>query len=271
MSKYFTNDVDVSLSHAESIQSSLRTEQNVVPSADNLTNSSQIDENTRKLLTPTKEFRSPKDAIDDEDYIQLVYEQSAEVTESIKKFSNDTKQEIKNVFDKFAPAEIFEKLNQLIYVVTQLNNRVASLEELIQNNSPQITTNVQNNSQPIIKTNSIDTTITETMSTNSDLGIPVNHHTPFSNRPTEVTSEDDQPMMTVAEIKHHLRDITSGKSPSILPTNGYLDKSINLEKIFPNMDDEAYQAAYSSIASAQNKPSLDVAPPTPGKMRGITF
>lgn len=242
MGKYFSNDTNFSnydITNDNSVDAT-----KAIPSTDNLT--APLSDETKEKLS-----RTPNEAVNEDDYINLVKEQTEQVSSMIQQYSDESKQELKNQFQKFQPVEIFEKLNQIIFVIAQLGNKITSLEKTLNT----IMTN--NADEPDDKNeNNNDMNIDEHNETENDI--------PQSIPNTNQTSDD---MPTVNEIKQKINMAKNGNKDN----DTYTDKSVKLEEIFPNLDDEAYQAAYaSSMLKERNKPKTEEKTPSPGKMRGIT-
>lgn len=240
MGKYFSKDSELSKyvlpENTESVK-------NVIPLTDNLTNtlSDTTKEKLSKRFEPTNQ----------DEYIDMVREQTDHVSNMIKKYSDESKKEFKNQFDKFAPAELFEKLNQLIFVVADLSNRITSLENKFSNN----------NTPPNSK-NEIE------ISDPADL-FRLQHELDTLDS-SKRFNQKPQNIPDVSAIREHLSNIKQGNKVRTIPTEEYIDKGIKLEEVFPNLDDEAYQAVYSSLSKQKTHDYTTDDKPTPGGMRGIT-
>lgn len=261
MGKYFSNDSDL-LNYAVTDDNSVDVT-NAIPHTDNLTQ--PLSDETKQKLTE----KNHTDTISTEDeYINIVKEQSIKTSDMIQKYSDESKQEIKNQFAKFAPAELFEKMNQILFVLTTLSNKVDTLEKTILQNVKSVD-NTTNNGKlevrnpadlyKIQQTEKINTT-----SEKDDTPI-IPHSIPNKSQKVETSPQ----MPDVNEVKKQLENIKKGIKPR-MPGDGYTDKSVNLEQMFPNLDDEAYQAAYRAIDQQQNPgDSTTSTKPEPGKMRGL--
>jgi len=238
MGKYFSNTSDFSkydVTDDNSVDTST-----VIPSTDNLTN--KLSDETKEKLSKT-----PNDATNEDEYINLVKEQTDQVSSMIKKYSDESKQELKNQFKKFQPIEIFEKLNQIIFVIAELSNRINSLEKTIKGNSE------EKEEQKKISDPSELYAIQQHQELENKINIPEN-----------IPESKEEKLPNIEEIKKKINEAKSGK----IPNDDYKDNSINLEEVFPDLDDEAYQAAYASSSEKEKtKTKTKEKTPTPGKMR----
>jgi len=265
VSKYFSSD-------ASALKNNVRIEQNInaLPITDNLSDSLSLEK--RNLLGGSTSTRTNPD----DEYIMSVLEQNDHVNSVLENYVNNTKQEIENKFKKFGPAEMFEKMNQVIYVVTQLSDRILALEkrlsemEQIEQYKPNPQKEEIDNQSTIISPNKdFDTSKIAVI---DELKIPNSKimNNLDKNDIQTSNSMNIPPMPTADEVRSHLKSLTSGNGGT-MPINEYLDKGVNLEELFPHLDDEAYQAGYSSMLQNKNNSStLTKDLPTPGGMRGIT-
>lgn len=247
MSKYFSQDSELFNYTSEVTSDDPNNKSPVIPSTENLT--SPLDEQKKESL------RIPADSIDENDYISLVHKQTAAVSDMVAQYSHDSKQEIKRQFDKFSPAELFEKMNQMMFVISTLNNKVDELSSLFAK------TQMDTPSEDKELSNPEDLYVRQ----EKQRVIIQNENIP-QQIPTKSTVDS---VPAIGDITKQLSNIKSG-APQ-LPDDGYTDSSINLEQMFPDLDDEAYQAAYSSMTQSDTPSKTEVKRPTPGDMRGIVF
>ncbi len=212
MSKYFSNNTD--FSHYP-----INDDGNIPTSnIPEFTNENIISDEKKDILT------NKQNNIE----LERIREQNIQLQKMLDNYTTETKSNIPNQFNNFAPAEIFEKLNQLIFVVSNLSNRITDMENTLKQQNRIIT----------------PTTTSRTISDPSQI---VEFEKEFSKNKVQAT----------------LENIKKGKN---IPMEDYIDNSVRLEEMFPELDDEAYQAGYnalSQIKSTNNKPT-DV---TVGNMR----
>ena len=258
MGKYFSNDSDLSKYNftEDSVDAS-----RVIPSTDNLTQ--PLTEKVKNNLS--NRGKTPTIAKNEDEYISIVREQTDSITDSIHKYSEETKQEITNNFKKFSPVELFEKMNQMLFIIGELSNKIKSLEskiDLLCDTSP-VQPNKSQNSEKFMQESTPNTAIEEKYVKNVQ-SIPQK----TIQAPAPKKTADSIDMMNKTEVKNQLQGIISGKTR--LPTDGYIDGGVKLEEVFPNLDDEAYQAAYKTMAEQKEEVKLSNSKPIPGKMRAIT-
>lgn len=253
MSKYFTKD-SVVFSNLTFEEEKLEENKKAIPLTDNLTN--PLPNEIKNKLQKKKQKIQIAD--EEDTYIEDILEQSEHISKVIKDYADSKKEEIDNKFNKFAPAEMFEKINQLIYVVTQLNNRLVNIEDLLKNSNSLETNNKELTQHKIENTQIVkkeDKSNSENQFLDKSLG--------FKNKDVEMPS--------IEQISKHLASLSSGGKGTI-PIENYLDsESVKLEEIFPHLDDEAYQAGYSTMLKYKNQQNKQgtQSNPAPGSMKGI--
>ena len=169
----------------------------------------------------------------------------------VNSYSEELKTKVKNQFELFSPAELFEKLNQIMFVLADLGNRISSLENTTKNNM--VSNNANNSNNGKIELSNPEDLLKFEKSLEQNNPKPINDNT----------------YLNPNEVKAALSNIRQGNIPKNIPSSEYIDNGLNLEEIFPNLDDEAYQAAYKAMS--ENKSSnTDTQMPSPGNMRGIT-
>lgn len=236
MGKYFSNDSNFSQFDI--------TDENSIDvtkvSPNNAVISESLDDDTIELLS--SKYAALKQNISDEDLnIVKVHKEIQEINNIVENYSEETKKEIKNQFNVFGPAELMGKMNQIMFMMMNLNDRLISIEGAIKN-------------QPVEKPKS------QTINDPRDL-INIDKSLNRLEQTNNIPSIDD--------IKIQLEKIKSGKVPVSIPDEDYIDKSVNLEEIFPDLEDEAYQAAYSAMKIKQ-KTQSETTPVSPIAMKHIT-
>jgi hypothetical protein len=253
MGKYFSSNTDTSkFELTESV------DKITVPSVDNLTTplSSQVKEklSQTRIDTPTTQ----------DDYIDAVKVQVDQVSDMVKKYSDESKKELKNQFEKFAPVELFEKINQLIFVIADMSNRISTLEQIIATNF-----NIQNQAQPKMVEITDPADLYRLQTRMDKLGEDELSSTVTPQNIPSQPKNSNNVMPDVNDVRRQLNNIKQGKSKSI-PSEGFTDKGIKLEEVFPDLDDEAYSAAYTVMNKLKPTDNVVEETPQPGSMRGIT-
>lgn len=261
MSKYFSDDSDLLKTYSATEEGSIDTTR-ITPSTDNLTQ--PLSEEKKQLLAVSQK---PKEPSTTDEYIHHVEQQTEQVSQMIRTYSEETKQEMVDQFDKFSPVEMFAKMNQLFFIMSDLSNKVSNLEKKIdvvvnitavEAKSNGIDIPQQNNEEQEIK----DPATLYAMQQMAEKGIS---EIPPQSIPEQPKKKE--PQMNINDVKRTLSNIKSGKA---LPDEGFTDKSVNLEEMFPKLDDDAYQAAYGAIDSAAKKtPKTKKEVPEIGSMRNI--
>lgn len=211
MSKYFSKDTNFTnypISEDGSVETS------TIPE---FTNENIISNENRELLSSNNSSE-----------LEKLKQQNEQLQKMINTYTTETNTNVPNQFNHFAPAELFEKLNQLIFVVSNLSNRITDMEKTINNQQNKI-----NEKRP--------TTISD---------------------PAQIMAFEKE--YNRNNVQAALDNIKKGKN---LPMEDYIDNSVRLEEMFPEMGDEAYQAGYNALS--QIKPN--VTKPTEiavGQMRG---
>ncbi len=218
MSKYFSNDTNLSkydMTETNSVDVTMATH---IPSE----LSENITHEQKELLN------KPYIPMNTDEHISYVREQSNQIKKMVETYSEESKQTITNNFSKFAPAELFEKLNQIIFILANINNRLTALED---------------NSKEAKKTNP---SINEAISDPKEL---YEFHKRQELNENRSTAEQQ---ISVSEAQQIMKKILNGENPLKIPDEGFVDKSMDLEELIPNLPDDAYQAAYASMAKAEN-------------------
>lgn len=129
--------------------------------------------------------------------------------------------------------DILEKLTQHSFLMVQMNDRLMKIEKLL------------------------------LLLTNTDVEVTIQKKDGLTPRELyEASLQDDEVVdyMDINVVRNKLDNMKSETIPSI-PLEDYIDNGIKLEEVFPDMPDEAYQAAYKSLNSKHK--------PNPGS--GIVF
>lgn len=255
MGKYFSADSD--LTKFTGFEEKPNT---VIPSVNNLTDPLPTD--SKEKLSTVRQDNIP---MTQDDYIDMVRVQADAATQMVNRYSQETKKVMEQQFEKFAPVELFEKLNQIIFTIADLSNRITSLEQKIDHISNG--TPIQEKKQPLEITdpeqlyrfqNKLDSLI----ASKKPESIPVNAQ-------TNNISEDDISGIDINTVRRRLEDARAGNIRK-LPDEGLIDESIKLEEVFPDLDDDAYTAAYSAMNQYSKVDRTETSKPEPGTLRNIT-
>jgi len=244
MGKYFSNDTDLKIH----IDDNEKNSNIVIPSADNLTHA--LSEITKEKLLKNKFEPTNVD-----EYIDMVKVQTQQTTQMVQRYSEESKQDLKKQFDKFSPVELFEKINQLIFVVADLSNRIGKLEIAVKSKHT-----ISDDEKPVEISDPADIYRLQQMLDNGDF---VNNEKNTDQEKKNKLVDDD-----LDEIKKRLAAVKSNKPLKTIPSEGFTDSGIKLEEVFPNLDNEAYEAAYSELIKTNNNASFKDKP-IPGGMRAI--
>lgn len=211
MSKYFSNNTNFSnypISEDGSVETS------TIPE---FTNENILSAENRELLSTNNSSELEK--------LKL---QNEQLQKMLNTYMAETNTNIPNQFNQFAPAELFEKLNQLIFVVSNLSNRITDMEKTIAGHKNKV----------------------------------VEHKTTTISDPAQIIAFEKE--YNRNNVQETLDNIKKGKN---IPMEDYIDNSVRLEEMFPELGDEAYQAGYNALS--QIKPTVtkptDI---TAGQMRG---
>lgn len=218
MSKYFTDDNDIS-SLTEQLEPT-ESYATPIPNAVDVSYKEQISQQTPiETTAPT----APQKPTTVEEHIAAINTQNKQVDNAMKKISEQTAKEIENTFETIAPLELFERMNQLTFLMVQMNNKLTAIETIL---SEGVDLNTKNITVPKAE--------------------PEVKLTPKEQYLQETTKE-----MTPLEEAHNQLKTGMEAHGNGLPTDGYTGAGTNLEKMFPNMPEEAYQAAYQGMNDEQ--------------------
>lgn len=248
MGKYFSNDSDLS-NYTTVADESVDTTKLAMPTNHILNQSSSVD--SKEILQQFPKNNDYKQPTTTDEHIDFVKNQNALANHMVNSYSEELKTKVKNQFELFSPAELFEKLNQIMFVLADLGNRISSLENTTKNNM--VSNNANNSNNGKIELSNPEDLLKFEKSLEQNNPKPINDNT----------------YLNPNEVKAALSNIRQGNIPKNIPSSEYIDNGLNLEEIFPHLDDEAYQAAYKAMS--ENKISnTDTQMPSPGNMRGIT-
>jgi len=260
MSKYFKKDSNAFDNYPVTEEDSVDVSR-FTPSTDNLTQ--PLSEEKKEKLSVASQ--KPKEPTNTNEYIHHVEKQTEQVSHMMKDYSEQSKQELINQFEKFSPVEMFEKMNQLFFVTVDLSKKIQSLEDKIDLIFNIVTVGAKAQGINIPKQNNETQTIKDpaklyAMQQMEEKGIDTISPQSIPKQP-----EEQEPQIDINEVKKKLNDIKKGKK---IPNEGFTDKSVNLEEMFPNLDDEAYQAAYNAMDKIPKQTTTEEKP-VPGNMKNI--
>jgi len=218
MSKYFNNTESLSTSISDISEEN----NSIIP-----THIQQIDNDGKANLQSKL-----NNSLDDE--IKKVASQSAIIDDSMDELKKvtDSYAEIENALKKFKPLELFERLNQITFLMIEMRNRLDAIENHLR------------------------------LDEEKPLKSPIEQF-------NETSNNDD--LMDPKVAKEQLNSIQKGNIPTI-PNENYIENGVNLEEMFPGKPDEAYQAAYKSLAENQDKLNTQTVSKSPkGGIQGIRF
>lgn len=210
MSKYFTDESEIS-----SLTEQLPTDNQsnfVVPTPQAVKQQEIPIQETPETITPP-----PKTV---EEHIAHVNAQNNEITRAVKEISETTATEIKNTFESMEVLELFERMNQISFLLIKMNNRLTSIEEVMVGK--------------------------QDVASLSD--VPEVKLSPRE----QFIQQGSKDLTPVEEANKKLSDAQKGVTG--LPSEDYIDKGANLEKMFPNMPEEAYQASYNTNIEESKSP-----------------
>ena len=131
MGKYFSNDSDLS-NYTTVADESVDTTKLAMPTNHILNQSSSVD--AKEILHQFPKNNDYKQPTTTDEHIDFVKNQNALANHMVNSYSEELKTKVKNQFELFSPAELFEKLNQIMFVLADLGNRISSLENTTKNN-----------------------------------------------------------------------------------------------------------------------------------------
>lgn len=227
MSKYFTDDTSTLTNQLEE----------------------QLEETNYAMPTPTAIDKSMRDKIIQqdipnptsvEDHIAIVNHQNKTVNNMIKEITVGTAEEITQTFETLSTLELFERMNQISFLLVKMNSRLDGIEKAI---------NGTNGVKTTQEYTQVEQTAVEPIKPDyQEQEKPKIDTSNMSPREQYALEKTDK--LSPLEAAH--KQLADGIK-SNFPDEGYVGEGTNLEKIFPNMPDDAYQAAYSSINDIRNK------------------
>lgn len=221
MSKYFTDDNDLS---SLTTQIEQPTTSVATPIPNPVDNSIQNQINSQNEI-PKKPTNVPTSV---EEHIASVTAQNNEVNTAMKHITQAAGEQIENDFKSLAPLELFERMNQLTYLIVKMNNKLTAIEKLLIDGGDAKTELDAANIRTESATHNTSTT------------------TSVSPKEQYLKQQEDSKRLSAVELAQQQLSKGMYNHGNGLPSEGYADESNNLEKIFPNMPEEAYQAAYES-------------------------
>lgn len=126
--------------------------------------------------------------------------------------------------------EILEKLSQHSFLMIQINDRLMKIENML-------------------------LSLTGAEITPKETGVG-RELTPRELYEESLKADEKIDYMDVNVVRKKI-DTMKDNIPNI-PLEDYIDNGVKLEELFPNMPDEAYQAAYKSMDSKNNKPGSGI-------------
>ncbi len=223
MSKYFTD---------ETVVSDLTTQ--LPPKEENFTMPTPQVVNQQEIpIAETIPLTEPKTV---EEHIAKINHENKEINKAVKQITETTQEEITNTFETFTALELFEKMNQITYLLIKMNNRMTSIEEVLAGKA---------DAEILNKTEKKLTPREQFMQ-------------------EEQQKNEDNLDKANSQLKKGMSEEVIG-----LPDEDYLDKGTNLESMFPNMPSEAYQAAYQALDKTEAPKNVSKSPN--GGTTGIVF
>lgn len=234
MSKYFSDDTPLT----DQLEFQIEDNNYVIPTPPHV-DTSLREKKIQQEATIAVE--KPKSV---EEHIAVVNHQNKTVNNVMREITAGTAEEITNTFESLSTLELFERMNQISFLLVKMNSRLDSIEQTIKSTD---TNNQQAQEYAKIETApTVETIVSKPdyQEANTNV-IGTSKLTPQEQYALKTTDK-----LTTLESAHkQLADGMNGK----LPDEGYLGEGTNLEKIFPNMPTEAYQSAYESINDIRNK------------------
>ena len=159
----------------------------------------------------------------------------------MEKINRVNPRKIEESFKTFKPAELFERLNQITFLMIEMNNRMTAIEAQMRNGN---------------------------LSNTNDKPLSPKEQFEQSN-----PEKNNDQMPTVEQVKNEIKKAQSEKKVPGIPTEDYIDKGVKLEEIFPEQSNEALQAAYESMAETEKETvnNSSIGLNSNGGMKGIVF
>jgi len=231
MSKYFTDDISPLTNQLENELEELNY---AMPTP------TVVDDSIREKIIQQD---SPK-AKSVEEHIAIVNHQNKTVNNMIKEITTGTAEEITQTFETLSTLELFERMNQISFLLVKMNSRLDSIEKAITNGVNSATVQQP---QEYTKVEQVTTEPTKV-----DYQEEAQNKAEISKlSPREQYALEKTDNLSPLEAAH--KQLADGIKSNGMPDEGYTGEGTNLEKIFPNMPAEAYQSAYEAINDIRNK------------------
>jgi hypothetical protein len=232
MGKYFNNKIE---NHEQQINALNKKENKKNISIPQ--NNSIIQDNYKKNIIDTT--NNEEETIDEVKKFQKIVEETNIVNNKLNEIKNDltteTMKSLNEELKNFTPAQIFERLNMIIFLLSRLENRIVNIETKLNIDKNQKNENLK------------DEKITPT------------------NELKNVEENNEIDWKNVNDVKKYISEKMN--SPKI-PEENYIDKTIDVEKVFKDKPKEAIEAVYEGMLETNSNIQEEV---EKGKMKGIVF
>jgi len=235
MSKYFTDDTSTLTNQLEE-----QTEEVNYAMPTPMAVDKSIRDKIIQQDTPTP-IQAPTSV---EEHIAVVNHQNKTVNKMMEEITAGTAEKITNTFESLSTLELFERMNQISFLLVKMNSRLDSIEKAINNGNISVNTTQTYTQVDTKETADVDKVDYQEQAKIKD---DISKLSPREQYAMEQTK-------TLSPLETAQKQLADGiKTGGAMPDEGYVDSSTNLEKIFPNMPDDAYQAAYESINDIRKK------------------
>ena len=227
MSKYFSNTSNIDTTHIKTQEVHRAIVQPVIRETLSNYDRDTLNNNTQTI----------------EDEILQVAAQSAIVNETMNEINRINPRKIEDTLKSFKPAELFERLNQITFLMIEMNNRLTAIESILSKSSR--------------------------LETHPD----EEPEKPLSPREMFDQNNTSSPSMSVEEARKLMTEKINEKKIPGIPSEDYIDKGVKLEEIFPKQSNEAIQAAYETISESEKELNNGIrySKSPRGGMNGIRF
>jgi len=236
MSKYFSNDISADF---EFELEKSQTNPTLNYSIDTQSNKDVSDKLNNLDTELTKQKLSQQDEL--ETKIEKLVEQNKLLQEALnEQLSKNAIEEIEEKKKEFLPVDLFEKMNQLIYLQMQENKRITALEKSHQELIKIILEMKENKVDPVPEKRvekEVNVVPDELPTLNPN---PKKEKTARELFEEEIKAKQTYDLNKVEDVRRYANDIKKGEIPD-LPE---LDKPI--EEIFPNAPEEALEIIYKN-------------------------
>jgi hypothetical protein len=235
MSKYFTDDTT---SLTNQLEEQLEETNYVIPTPAAVDTTIQEKINQQNI----KDIDQKPTSV--EEHIAIVNNQNKTVNKMMHEITSGTAEEITNTFETLSTLELFERMNQISFLLVKMNSRLDNIEKVIRNN----TSTEQKTNNKVDQHIVPDTTASE----------KVDYQEVERNKSeiSKLSPREQYELGTsknLSPLEAAQKQLADGIKNNMMPDEGYDGIGTNLEKIFPNMPAEAYQSAYESINDIRNK------------------